>query len=120
MVDLPRLLWGTVHLRPYVFAFLAAFLFIASRHMGWRRTLFLLAWGYAVAFASEWSSVRTGFPYGLYHYVEAPTRDRELWIAGVPFMDSLSYTFLAYFSWSTALLAVCPRTGRGLGLAQKE
>ncbi|MBI4577416.1 MAG: carotenoid biosynthesis protein [Planctomycetes bacterium] len=119
-MEIARLLWGTVVLRPYVFAFLAAFLCIGSRHMGWTRTVFLLGWGYAVAFASEWSSVRTGFPYGLYHYVEAPTRDLELWVAGVPFMDSLSYTFLAYFSWSTALFAVCPRMGRGLGLGLAE
>ena len=34
--------------------------------------------------------------------------DQELWVAGVPFMDSLSYVFLAYASYSLALVALTP------------
>jgi len=43
----------------------------------------------------------TGFPFGLYYYIDR-TSHRELWIAGVPFMDSLSFTFLSYVSWEMA------------------
>jgi putative membrane protein len=32
----------------------------------------------------------------------------EIWVLGVPFMDSLSYVFLAYASYSVALLTVSP------------
>jgi putative membrane protein len=34
----PILLVGTLLLRPYVFIFLAAFLVLAARDLGWRRT----------------------------------------------------------------------------------
>ncbi len=47
----------------------------------------------------------TGFPFGLYYYINQ-TVDKELWIAGVPFMDSLSFTFLAYVSWEAATMLV--------------
>ncbi len=59
---------------------------------------------YAIAFACEWSSAvaGTGFPFGLYHYIPE-TLDQELWIAGVPFMDSLSFAFLSYISWEMAI-----------------
>ncbi|MBI5185122.1 MAG: carotenoid biosynthesis protein [Nitrospinae bacterium] len=102
-----ELLWGTVVLRPYVFAFLAAFLSAGITQMGLKRTLAFMACAYLIAFLSEYSSTRNGFPYGLYHYIEA-TRDRELWISNVPFMDSLSYVFLSYFSINTAIFFVAP------------
>jgi putative membrane protein len=60
-----------------------------------------------IAFASEWLSINTGFPYGWYYYIEA-TKHQELWIAGVPFFDSLSYVFLSYCSYTTALLILSP------------
>jgi putative membrane protein len=93
---------GTFWLRPYVFGFLAAFLVIALAEIGWRRTAVWIAIGYAVAFTCEYSSTRSGFPFGLYHYLDAATRDRELWISNVPFMDSLSFVFLSFVSWATA------------------
>ncbi len=98
-----QLITGTVALRPYVFIFLLAYLFIALTHMGWKKTALFTVLAYTVAFVCEWSSAvaGTGFPFGLYRYLDA-TRDRELWIAGVPFMDSLSFTFLAYVSWELA------------------
>jgi uncharacterized membrane protein len=107
MHDILQIAIGTVTMRPYVFAFLAVYLVAASAHLGWRKTLLFTVAGYLVSFLSEYSSINTGFPYGWYYYIDA-TKDRELWIAGVPFFDSLSYVFLAYCSYSTALLVVSP------------
>lgn len=98
---------GTVTMRPYVFAFLAVYLVAAVIHLGWRTTIWFTVVGYLISFLSELSSINTGFPYGWYYYIDA-TRDRELWVAGVPFFDSLSYVFLAYCSYATALLVVSP------------
>ncbi|MBJ6799381.1 carotenoid biosynthesis protein [Geomonas propionica] len=98
---------GTFTMRPYVFAFFAVYLVAAVLHLGWKKTILFTVCGYLIAFASEFSSINNGFPYGWYYYVEA-TRDRELWIAGVPFFDSLSYVFLTYCSYATALLVLAP------------
>ena len=88
---------GTVALRPYVFAFFGAFLAVCVPHVGWKRTLSFTLAGYCIAFGSEWLSINTGFPYGWYYYIDT-TSSRELWVAGVPDFDSLSYDFLAYCS----------------------
>lgn len=101
------ILVGTFTMRPYVFAFFGAFLLACVPHVGWRRTLSFTAVGYLIAFASEWLSINTGFPYGWYYYIDA-TSHRELWVAGVPFFDSLSYVFLAYCSYATALFILSP------------
>ena len=101
------ILIGTFTMRPYVFAFFAAFLLACVPHVGWRRTLTFTVVGYLIAFASEWLSINTGFPYGWYYYIDT-TSSRELWIAGVPFFDSLSYVFLAYCSYATALFILSP------------
>ena len=98
---------GTVTMRPYVFAFFAAFLLACVPHIGWRRTIYFTLAAYCIAFTSEWLSINTGFPYGWYYYIDT-TSNRELWIAGVPFFDSLSYVFLTYCSYSTALLILSP------------
>ena len=97
----------TILLRPYVFLFLAAFLFAAGRLLGWRRTgaFFLITW--ITAFACEFSSTRTGIPFGWYYYTGA-TAGQELYLANVPFMDSLSFTFLLYASYCLALLFLLP------------
>ncbi len=108
------LLVGTILLRPYVFAFLLLYLFAAVADMGWRRTLLFTLVGWGVAFAAESLSIRIGIPFGLYHYVPT-TVDQELWIAGVPFMDSLSFIFLAYASWTLACLALLPLSREGNG-----
>jgi uncharacterized membrane protein len=107
MSDLPRLLIGTVTLRPYVFAFLAVYLVAAAAQLGWKRTLAYLPLGYCIAWISEFSSIHWGFPYGDYFYIPT-TIDRELWAFGVPFMDSLSYVFLSYCSYSTAIFLLSP------------
>ena len=91
----------TLQHRPYVFAFLVAFLAIGILNRGLTRTLLLLVIGYTIAFLSEFSSIRNGFPYGLYHYVYENLRG-ELLLGGVPVWDSLSYAFIAYASLETA------------------
>jgi putative membrane protein len=105
MLEFVRLLTGTLLLRPYVFIFLACYLLLATWQLGFGRALAFLVSGYLVAWLAEFSSIHTGFPFGLYIYIPA-TADRELWVAGVPFMDSLSYVFLAYASFTMALLAL--------------
>ena len=107
-----HLLLSTIALRPYVFIFLASFLFIAIVNFGLRTTLLFTVLTYAVSLACEWSSIHNGFPFGLYHYVDA-TRAREIWVLGVPFMDSLSFTFLAFASYTVALLLSSPLYRRG-------
>ncbi|MHB8382433.1 MAG: carotenoid biosynthesis protein [Candidatus Binataceae bacterium] len=102
-----HLLVGTIELRPYVFVFLASFLFIAIVNFGVRTTILFAILTYIVALACEWSSVHNGFPFGLYHYLDT-TRGRELWIFGVPFFDSLSFTFLGFASYTVALLLSSP------------
>ena len=102
------LLGGTMALRPYVFIFLAVYLLLATLQLGAGRTLAFLVLGYLIAWMAEFSAINWGFPFGEYIYIPA-TVDRELWVAGVPFMDSLSYVFLAYASFGLALLAL----GRG-------
>jgi putative membrane protein len=99
---------GTVFLRPYVFGFLAAFGVAGAADLGWRRTLVFTAWVWPVAWLSEFASTRVGIPYGLYHYTET-TRGRELYIANVPFVDSLSFTFLAYAAFCLARAALAER-----------
>jgi len=98
---------GTVISRPYVFAFFAAYLLAAIPHLGWRKIALFTPTGYLIAFLSELSSINTGFPYGWYYYIDT-TSKRELWVAGVPFFDSLSYVFLCYCSYSVALLILSP------------
>ncbi|MBI1761992.1 MAG: carotenoid biosynthesis protein [Acidobacteria bacterium] len=99
------LLLSTIALRPYVFVFLAFYLAIAITHMGWKRTAVYTVLAYLLAWLSEWSSAVAdiGIPFGIYKYINT-TADRELWVAGVPFMDSLSFSFLSYLSWEVAIL----------------
>lgn len=113
------LLGKTVLLRPYVFLFLAIALLTSVRLMGRTRTaiFFLLTW--ATAFACEFSSTRTGIPFGWYVYTGS-TRGRELYISNVPFMDSLSFTFLLFCSYCLALVFLLPARGRGLRIAMRD
>ncbi|MFZ3014321.1 MAG: carotenoid biosynthesis protein, partial [Nitrospira sp.] len=54
----------TIVLRPYVFAFLTAFLFAAIQLIGWPRTWRFWLFSWATAFVCEFSSTRTGIPFG--------------------------------------------------------
>ena len=108
MLKFLLLLGGTIALRPYVFAFLGAYLVLATLHLGAGRALAFLVLGYLISWLAELGAISFGFPFGEYLYIPA-TLDRELWVAGVPLMDSLSYVFLAYASYCLALTAL----GRG-------
>jgi uncharacterized membrane protein len=101
------LLAGTIWLRPYVFIFLGAYLVIATWHLGAGRALAFLVLGYFISWSAEFWSIHFGFPFGEYLYIPA-TVNQEIWVAGVPLMDSLSYVFLAYASYSLALVALTP------------
>lgn len=106
-MDIPILFLKTVLLRPYVFFFLAVSLFAASRFLGWKRTGAMFGITWATAFVCEFLSTRIGFPFGDYFYT-ASTVGQELYIFNIPFMDSLSFTFLLYASYCLALLFVMP------------
>ncbi len=113
------LILNTIILRPYVFIFLLIYFWGCSMHLGVERAILFCAVGYFIAWLSEYSSIHSGFPYGHYYYIEE-TRGKELWILGVPWMDSISYVFLAYASYSMAILSVSPlmRSGRMLYLLE--
>ena len=106
------LLWGTVLLRPYVLLFLAVYLAVAILNMGVLRSLFFTVLAYGIAFLCEYSSTRNGFPFGFYTYIDT-TRDQELWVSNVPFMDSLSFSFLIYVSYTLSLLLWAPLIKKG-------
>jgi len=103
MGELVLLFLSTIRLRPYVFFFFGCFLGAATADLGWRRAGLFTGLTWLTAFVAEYSSTRTGIPFGLYHYIAA-TRGQELYLANVPFMDSLSFTFLAYGAFSLARL----------------
>ena len=105
-------LFVSIVTRPYVFIFLAAFLFLGWRFFGWRRTILWLVIGYAIAWLSEVSSISNGFPYGLYHYVYENMAN-ELMIVGVPFFDSLSYPFMTFAGFATAVFILGKKHANG-------
>ena len=113
------LLGNTLLLRPYVFLFLAIALSTSAWLIGRMRTaiFFFLTW--VTAFACEFSSTRTGIPFGWYFY-NGSTRGQELYISNVPFMDSLSFTFLLFASYCLALVFLLPAKGRGLGMTMQD
>lgn len=106
-MEVVQLFFSTILLRPYVFIFLALFLAAAVWTFGGARAMVFTLTTWALAFLAEYSSVRIGIPFGPYVYLEE-TRGQELWISNVPFMDSLSFTFLAYCAYSLALAFCLP------------
>ena len=104
--------------RPYVVAFLVAFLVISWAEHGWQRTLFWLASGTFLGWLMEFTSIRTGFPFGSYTYHQENFPD-ELWIGGVPFFASMSFAFLTYFGYSVACTFLSPLVRRGADI-QRE
>lgn len=107
MMDFLLLLFHTIELRPYVFVFLLIYGLGCSLHLGVKRSLIFCVAGYSIAWLSEYSSIHNGIPYGYYFYIEQ-TKGREFWVCGVPLIDSMSYVFLAYASYSMALLICAP------------
>jgi uncharacterized membrane protein len=102
------LLIGSLVLRPYVFLFLAAFVVAGRRDLGLRRTLLFGAAVWPIVWLAEFCSTRVGIPFGLYHYTGI-TQGQELYVADVPFFDSLSFTFLAYAAFCLARFALAGR-----------
>src|SRR6266511_3049827 len=107
------LLGKTLLLRPYVFLFLAFALATSVWLMGPKRTAIFFLLTCTTAFLCEFSSTRTGIPFGWYSYTGS-TRGQELYISNVPFMDSLSFSFLLFTSYCLALLFLLPAQGHGL------
>ncbi len=85
-----------------MFVFLLFFIVAGTLTLGGKRTAVLLGITWAIAFLAEFSSTRIGIPFGDYYYIES-TRDREIWVSNIPFIDSLSFTFLAYVSYTLSL-----------------
>jgi putative membrane protein len=108
MMEFFSLLFKTILLRPYVFVFLAAGLFVANRLIGWRRAGLFFGITWAVAFLCEFSSTRTGIPFGLYHF-NGSTIGQELYLSNIPFITSMSFSFLLYTSYSLALFLLLPK-----------
>ncbi len=106
------LLISTILLRPYVFVWLGLYFIAGGLQLGMKRIIVFTILAYVIAFISEYSSTRIGVPYGYYYYT-GETRGEELFISNVPFMDSLSYSFLGYFSYSLALLIFSPVSSKG-------
>jgi len=106
-VEYITLFFKTILFRPYVFVFLAAFLFSAIQLIGWPRTwrFWLISW--ATAFICEYSSTRNGIPFGWYHY-NGSTIGQELYFSNIPFMDSISFSFLLYAAYCVALCLLLP------------
>lgn len=106
-----QLLWSFAH-RPYVTLFMVFFLLLSWLEQGWPRTLLWVASSYLIALLAEWGSIRHGIPFGYYAYhYEALAND--LVIAGVPFFDTLSFSFLSYVSFSFAQFFMSPLSVRG-------
>lgn len=107
-MDILLLLLKTILFRPYVFAFLAAFLFSAIQLIGWPRTwrFWLISW--ATAFVCEYASTRIGIPFGWYHY-NGSTVGQELYFSNIPFMDSISFSFLLYAAYCLTLCFLLPK-----------
>lgn len=93
--------------RPYVFIFFTVFAVLGISHLGLYRWLLFTVVGTVVAFLCEASSIRNGFPFGLYTY-HPEAFEGELSILGVPYWDCLSFSFLTYFSYTIALLLYGP------------
>lgn len=103
---------GTLVGRWYVTVFGVAFVVLAVRHLGWRRTAIYTAVALVVGVVAENGSVRYGVPYTRYSF-NADLRGNELFVGDVPLMVTLSYTFMAYFAFAAARLVVAgPRRTR--------
>lgn len=107
-----QLFWSLLH-RPYVTLFLLFFLALSRLEQGWLRTGLWLLTSYGVALAAEWGSIHHGFPFGVYvyHYAEL---GNDLVVFGVPFFDTLSFSFLSYVSYSFAQFFLSPLSMQGL------
>ncbi len=103
---LEQLFWSLIH-RPYVTAFMVFFLALALWEQGGIRTTIWVLSSYLIALLAEWGSINHGVPFGWYFYhYEALKQD--LVVAGVPFFDTISFSFLSYVSFSFAQFFASP------------
>lgn len=124
MEEFFNLAYSTLILRPYVFAFLISYLVIAYLFFGWKRVLVYTLVAWFIAFLSEYSSITNGFPYGDYQYTyETMVKAGEAWKIGekeffvfgmIPFIDSLSYTFLSFIGYGLAIYLNSPIKRNGI------
>ncbi len=105
------LLWSLTH-RPYVTLFMVFFLALSWREQGWLRTKLWVASSYLIALSAEWGSINHGIPFGDYTYHYEALR-HDLVVLGVPFFDTLSFSFLSYVSFSFAQFFMSPLSVRG-------
>src|SRR5262245_2711865 len=106
-MDILTLLVKTILFRPYVFFFLATFLFSAIQLIGWPRTWRFLLISWTTAFVCEVSSTRNGIPFGEYIY-NGSTMGQELYFFNVPFMVPISFSFLLYAAYCVVLCLFLP------------
>lgn len=124
MEEFFNLAYSTLILRPYVFAFLIAYLIIAYLFFGWKRVLVYTLVAWVIAFLSEYSSIINGFPYGDYQYtyltqvkegVPWNIGEKEFFVFGkIPFIDSLSYTFLTFIGFALSIYLNSPIKRNGI------
>ncbi|MGZ8243273.1 carotenoid biosynthesis protein [Methylomagnum sp.] len=108
---LEQLLWSFVH-RPYVTLFMLFFLLLSWLEQGGRSTGLWVLTSYSVALAAEWGSINHGIPFGVYVY-HYEALQNDLVVFGVPFFDTLSFSFLSYVSYSFAQFFLSPLSIRG-------
>ncbi len=96
---------GTFVGRWYVTLLGVAFVVLAGRHLGWKRTGIYFVVALVVGAIAENASVHWGIPYTRYAFNDG-LRGDELFVGDVPLMVSLSYTFMAYFAFGAARMVV--------------
>ena len=101
--DLLREGAGTFIGRWYVTLFGVVFVWCAVRDLGWRRTALYTLIALTVGGLAENGSVHLGVPYTRYAF-NSDLRGDELFLGDVPLMVPLSYTFMAYFAFSSGRL----------------
>ena len=69
LLTAPGQLLHSVVSRPYTFLLFAFFAWAAWRRHGFRAFFWMTVAGYGIAWLSEFASIHSGFPYGLYRYL---------------------------------------------------
>jgi putative membrane protein len=108
---LEQLIWSFTH-RPYVTLFMLFFLLLSRWEQGWTRTGLWVLSSYLIALAAEWGSINHGIPFGVYTY-HYDALSWDLVVLGVPFFDTLSFSFLSYVSLSFARFFMSPLSVHG-------
>ena len=94
-------------IRPYVMSLVITFMILAAAERGFIRMFVWLIVGTFLGWAVEASSIRTGFPFGIYIY-HAAEFPEETWLAGVPLFASLSFAAMTYMGHSLAYTLFSP------------